>query len=667
MEKLTYKIVACVLFSFLGVLMCVSSINAQDTKFRDQAWRVGITGGYQYNNIALGWQSLHQNLQTGLWDDNFHSTQSGIDRVDGSGWGLYGGILGQYLSPSWWGFELRICYDERGGIVLDKTQNPIPEFDIKMSYLTFAPSFLVTPKFLPNLNFHAGFFINANLNGNYKYKPDKDQAYQEPSVDISNLNIATYGIQGGIGYDIKVADFSPTTSLILSPFFDVSWLVNQRKSTGQPNQNSTTDIWSTVSYRGGIKLMLEFRNPTVADRVEYRETIIREQTPAKSKNKVSVMMPGDNTIITRNVTGYFPIHPYVFFEKGSEEIPTRYVVLSKAEAKNFRESDLTNFMKGDLTTQETNIDQLMSTYYNVLNIYGNRMRLYPKENVILRGTTLDEYKAEVSANKVKDYLVNNFGIDPSRISIVTEPPYMPSGSEFSEEESKVMLADENRRVKFIFYNTEMTKPLVYTIRDESSIENDMLFYIDRDVEFRSWDITINGEGRSMYFGPYSYNSARINPAKLMRNLQAGNYTATVEITDKKGKKSSESVNFKLTKDTELKNASRFLMIFDYNASNPVLSYENTVKNYIVPEVVNGDRVIVHGHTDIIGSDEGNQKLSQERSETGKTIIDKELQREKKNVTVQAIGVGETPNPYTFNNRYPEGRMYNRNVFIEVIK
>ena len=63
---------------------------------------------------------------------------------------------------------------------------------------------------------------------------------------------------------------------------------------------------------------------------------------------------------------------------------------------------------GDLTVKETNVNQLMVTYYNVLNIYAYRMRMNPDEQLILRGCDPEEKDGQACAEKVKIYLVNNF-------------------------------------------------------------------------------------------------------------------------------------------------------------------------------------------------------------------------------------------------------------------
>lgn len=655
MKSITKKIAFSIVLTFALGLMFLSSSEAQDTKFRQQAWRYGLNLGYQFNSAGLGWQYLH-----GI-DPNFQSLEDEIDYVDGTGNGPYIGLFGEYLSESWWGFQFRVSYDVRNALIIDDTRTPIPSFDTKMSYLTFEPLFRIDQHLIPNLNLYFGPFLAYNLSSTYIFKYDKDADVEESERDVPDVVKLTYGVQGGIAYDIRIADLDQNSSLYLSPFFETSWLANQRESIDEPDQNSIADVWSTTSYRLGVRLSIEFRDP-----VEGMTQITQSPTPTYA-NKVIMVMPQDNSIKTKNVKGYFPIHPYVFFDKGSLDFPRRYVTLTKSEAQNFNESDLSNFEKGDLTVKETNVNQLMVAYYNVMNVYGDRMRKNPSVQLTLRGSDPEENEAEVHANKVKNYLVANFDINPDRIKIVTDPPYAPSGSELTEESSANMIADENRRVKFVFSNSDMYKPLVYTIRDETSIDNDMLFSIDNSIPFKSWDITITGEGRTMYFGPYSYSTARINPAELMRFLDNGKYNARVSITDRTGKITDENVSFKLTKDKELKNASRYLMIFDYNQADAVKSYETTIRNDIVKGMKNSDKVVIHGHTDIIGTEDGNMKLSQDRSDETKTIIDDQLNKDRKTTNVTAIGLGEYKTQYSFDNKYPEGRMYNRNVFVEIIE
>ncbi len=651
MKTQAVKVTLSILLASIFGLIAASTLSSQETKFREKAWRAGLNAAVQSNSASLGWQQLH-NL-----DYNFHSPDDNIDLVDGTGWGAYIGIFGEYLSTSWWGLQLRISYDNRSALVIDDTREPIPSFDTKMSYLTIEPLFRADQKLIPNLNFYAGPFVSFKLNSTYDFKFDKDKPEIESDIDVKSANSVTYGLLWGLAYDIKVSDYGYKTSMIVSPFFDWSWMANQKSNNDNLDQNSLNDVWSTMSYRLGVRLSLEYRPDD--------EGLTTDA--AAGNQKVFVMMPPENTIVTKNIKGYFPIHPYVFFDKGNSQIPPRYTVLSTAEAVNFKESDIANFEEGDLTVKETNVDQLMSSYYNVLNIYADRMRKNPSEKLTLKSSDPDKMTAKANAQTIKDYLVNTFMIDSNRISIVVADLDNPSGSANTETVSRNLIADENRRVVFQFDNADMLKPVPYNIRDESAIDNDMVFSISRNAMIRSWDITITGEGKELYFGPYTNYSERINPSELMRFLKSGKYNAKVSVTDANSKVSEENLAFTLVKDNEIRNASRYLMLFEYNDANAVKSYETKIRGEIVPAIVETDRVIVHGHTDNIGTEAGNQLLSQQRADQAKRIIDDQLEKEDKNNYVQSLGIGQSRTQYSFNNRYPEGRMYNRNIFVEIIK
>ncbi len=309
----------------------------------------------------------------------------------------------------------------------------------------------------------------------------------------------------------------------------------------------------------------------------------------------------------------------------------------------------------------------MKVYSNVLNIYGDRMRKSPNTRVTLLSSDPQDREAQIAANRVKSYLVNTFGIAASRITIDVEEPRKPSGSELTDPAFLGMIDDENRRVHLLFSNPEMYKAIPYSITDESPFENDMIITIEPKVQYKSWKLSINGENRSLNAGPYRARSASVDLSPLMQGLREGKFKASVMITLQNGTEVTETLDFKIFKGEETANAARYLMVFDYNQSDAVRAYEIPLRKEIVPGMVTGNTVIIHGHTDVIGNEEGNQTLSQARADEVKTIVEDELRRTNKTVKVVAIGIGQQQMQYTFNNRFPEGRMYNRNVFVEVVK
>jgi outer membrane protein OmpA-like peptidoglycan-associated protein/opacity protein-like surface antigen len=660
---MTQKFITSML-AIVALMLMSSAVNAQETHFRDQAWRFGLNLGLNDNSASLGLQNLHDPMP------NFNKLSTDTeDNINGRGYGGYGGAFVEYLSESWWGVQLRVSYDMRDAVVTDGYAQPNTEFDTKMAYMSFEPLFRIDQHMIPNLSFVVGPLIAANIHGTYVFKADAAGPVTDENVKVPDRPVASLGVTGGVAYDIEIGR-SVNSSVYLSPFFDYSWIAAQRKSVVTEVQNSTSDIWSTQTFRFGIRLSWESRNSPPEPMTEIPAPVkprVVEAPPPRAVNHATMIMPPNNEITSRDVTGYFPILPYVFFEEGNQEIPDRYILLEKSGASNFNEAELGKFDKGELTEKETNVDQLMMTYHNVINVYADRMKKNPKEKLLLRGSDPLGKDGKAFAYKVKNYMVETFQIEPGRITVEEEAPRKPSGSDLTDPAFAGLIDDENRRVAFVFANEDMYKPVSYATRDETSINNDMVFSVDNMSQLKNWDVSITGSSRTMNFGPFKTNSARINPAPLMRGIYEDRFKAKITMTLKDGKTNTETHDFKLIKSKDVKMATRYLMIFDYNKSDAVASYEKKIRKEITPGMNNGNTVIVHGHTDIIGNEADNQKLSQERSDEAKRIVDDELGKESKQVDVQAIGVGQSNVQYTFDNRKPEGRMYNRNVFVETIR
>jgi len=78
-------------------------------------------------------------------------------------------------------------------------------------------------------------------------------------------------------------------------------------------------------------------------------------------------------------------------------------------------------------------------------------------------------------------------------------------------------------------------------------------------------------------------------------------------------------------------------------------------------------VIIHGHTDVIGEETYNLKLSIDRANDVKNILEISLLKAgTKNVEFELNGYGEDVDLAPFGNTFPEERAYNRTVIIEII-
>jgi outer membrane protein OmpA-like peptidoglycan-associated protein len=81
-----------------------------------------------------------------------------------------------------------------------------------------------------------------------------------------------------------------------------------------------------------------------------------------------------------------------------------------------------------------------------------------------------------------------------------------------------------------------------------------------------------------------------------------------------------------------------------------------LKDYVYNRVTPESKVTVIGHTDVVGLENHNQKLSERRANTVSTGI---KQKSKQIGELNSVGVGESDPLYP--NELPEGRLYNRTI------
>ena len=291
MKSFTNKIIVGSLLTLICILTG-TTLNAQEPRFRDQAWRYGLNFGLNYNMSSLGDQDLH------LPYPNFAKNDpNNRDNVNGKGLGLYGGIFGEYLSTSWWGIQLRASWDMRDAVVKDTNSihytnpTPVPEFTTRMSYISFEPALRIDQHVIPNLSITVGGLIGVNMHGTYDYKRSDTTALNQK---VPDRPVASLGITGGLAYDIELMR-GYNTSVYLAPFIDYSWMAAQRKSVVTRVQNSSNDIWSTQTIRVGVRLSWEHRNPP-EEKIVIEERIIYVPYPMKPVEaapgkKMVVIMP----------------------------------------------------------------------------------------------------------------------------------------------------------------------------------------------------------------------------------------------------------------------------------------------------------------------------------------------------------------------------------------
>src|SRR5205085_592934 len=96
-------------------------------------------------------------------------------------------------------------------------------------------------------------------------------------------------------------------------------------------------------------------------------------------------------------------------------------------------------------------------------------------------------------------------------------------------------------------------------------------------------------------------------------------------------------------------------------------YEKFLEEVVAPLIPEDGTVIIHGHTDIIGEEQYNHTLSNDRATGSQKVLEQAIAKAgKKGVKFESYGFGEDLRLAPFDNKYPEERFYNRTVIIDIV-
>src|SRR5690606_17038866 len=149
------------------------------------------------------------------------------------------------------------------------------------------------------------------------------------------------------------------------------------------------------------------------------------------------------------------------------------------------------------SSQATRSKRQMDVYYNMLNIFGDRMRDNPSTKVTLVGSSDNVQDGQIMANEVKDYLVNTFGIAADRIETKGQKrPENPSGTRNTPKDDLDLVREENRRIEILTNDEELLKPVEIRVKQQEPLDNDIVLNLKSDASIKEWMVTINGEGKN---------------------------------------------------------------------------------------------------------------------------------------------------------------------------
>lgn len=635
------------------LLVIISSAicaNAQEAQVKQPKWWFGESIAANFNNYRGTTQMLNNDITV---PTAFHK---------GHGVKPYFSLLAEYRPNKMWGGMLNIAYDNRGGKFDGVTApcNCAATLSTNISYVSVEPALRFAP-FSSAFYLFAGPTVSFNVNKTFNYTQEKQS---DTRGEWSDVHKTILSAQAGAGIDLPVSKKTSTTQLTISPF--VSFLTNLG------HESRSSEDWSVYTIRAGVALKFGQSKKVVSAPKEEAAIMEKEVQFTVRAPKV---VP-----LNRQVKETFPIRNSVFFNQGSSEIPSRYVLLNNTQAASFKEENLQQDQPNNLNTGRS--ARQMEVYHNILNIVGDRLRSNRDISISLTGASdKNPVEGKLMAENVKQYLVNVFGIEGSRISTEgRDKPLIPS-EQVGATKELALLKEGDRRVDILSSSPDLMlqiggnimpfiKPVQIKAVQEDPLDSHVLFNVEGAGELlKTWSVDISDDqGNTQHYGPYTNDQASVSGKTILGNNAQGNYKIIMTGQTKSGHEVRKESSVSLMKrNDEKQEGLRYSILFDFDKATSIDSYQSFLTETVSALIPENSTVIIHGHTDVIGDEKYNLSLSHQRAIGAQHIIEQALSNAgKKGVKFETYGFGEDTGMAPFENNFPEERFYNRTVIIDIV-
>ncbi|SDG81532.1 OmpA family protein [Psychroflexus sediminis] len=631
--------------------------TAQEVEYEKPNWYFGVAAGANFNF----YRGTTQNLNAGL-------TVPAAFK-DGNGIGLYAAPLVEYhFTNSVWGIMLQTGYDSRQGEwdqVISPCNCPM-DLSTDLSYITVEPSVRIAP-FKNGFYIYGGPRLAFNVDKSFTYEKGTNPSFPAqvagPAVneEFGDVENTILSMQIGAGFDIPLTSNTQKTQFVLSPFVAFQPYFGQNPRS--------TENWNITTLRAGAALKFG----------QGKKSVVEETETIRPVVEFSIVSPR-NLPAKATVSETFPLRNYIYMDQGSTEIASRYVLLEKDQVKDFKEEQVKLNTPTDLSGRAK---RGMTVYYNIMNILGDRMVKNPNSKVTLVGSSEQGSEdARAMAQSVKTYLTDVFSINPTRIAIEGRIEPEVSSERKGRTEDLDLLRDEDRRVsiesnspallmEFQSGPTAPLKPVQFKVM-EAPVDSYVVFKADGAEEaISSWRLELTEEnGMVKNYGPFVENEASIPGKTILGNESQGDFKVKMIGTTEDGLEVIEKseANVVLWGPAQAEEAMRFSILYEFDDATAITMYEKYLTDVVAPKIPKDSKVIIHGHTDVIGDAENNQRLSLARANNVKNILEKALVNSNRtDVKFEVQGYGEDTSKSDFGNKLPEQRAYNRTVIIDLFK
>ncbi|MDP3946293.1 MAG: OmpA family protein [Lutibacter sp.] len=635
-----------------------SPLQAQEVEYSRPSWYFGLAGGANFNFYDGSTYKLNDAFTPPV---TFHK---------GSGIGLFLAPSIEYYKPDTrFGFILQAGLDSRkGDFDQQLTDCDCPaDLETDLSYITVEPSLRFAPT-KGNFYLYAGPRFAFNQNKAFVYQQAINPLYPNSVApadvegDFSDVEKTIISGQIGMGYDMQLSKTTSKTQLVLSPF------VAFHPYFGQNPRSIET--WNITTIRAGAVLKIGS-----GKRITPEEVIVKIPEVGFVVNS-PLNVPGD-----LRVTETFPLRNYIYFDENSTDISKRYVLLNKDQVKDFKEDQVEVFKPN--TELAGRSKREMTVYYNILNILGDRMGKNPSATITLVGSSENgPVEGKVMATSVQKYLVDVFAINASRIAIEGRSKPKLAEEQKGGTRELVLLREGDRRVSVESSSPALLmefqsgpdaplKPVQINAVQVAPVASYVTFKVDgADEAFSAWQMEITDEnGVVQNFGPYTQEEVSIPGTTILGTKPEGDYKVKMIGTNKTGEVVTKESTAHIVAWTpsKVEEGMRFSILYEFDDANAIAMYNKYLSEVVAPKIPANAKVIIHGHTDVIGEEAYNQTLSDKRANDVKNTLQNSVSKlGTAGVTFEVTGMGENESSAPFGNKLPEERAYNRTVIIDVV-
>ncbi len=403
---------------------------------------------------------------------------------------------------------------------------------------------------------------------------------------------------------------------------------------------------------------------TILDRVARTDTVFTPERPSiTAAISVKAIEDGKTSdvfgirVSTQFVTEALPVLPVVFFDGRAAQLSSRYRRISGPAEFSFDR----------IPPRTTDVHR------EVMNILGQRLRTRATSRIRLVGTidpTTEAGECDLArrrAEAVRDYLVNTWGIDASRVEATTTTTCVPERVTRQQSEDGY---SENRRVEIVTDDLELLAPVGRKRFNETRGITPPRLQFDPSGSSRrfveGWRLAVR-TGTTELFA----DSGAGTPSSIVRELSAvqaeqmaSGIPVSVELTlfGIRGVTERAVATIPVNKDTVATEYERLtLTLFDVASDKVGPVAEAQIRSF-VNTVPAGSTVRVRGFADLLGNAKFNQELSLKRANAVCSVLKNTMQRR---VTLRCDEVSAGYPPGIESYTTPEERFLSRTVQIEV--